>query len=240
MNVELLNEIKRTFPNEYANDNNYQVAEHDLYVLFSIIDKHVFKSAFIKDNIVIRVFDIHSQVDHNWKGKFSINVEKGKPILQIYILKYDVDRFSHIVSVLCHEMIHLYDFKKAHLKQLYNKYQKIEVTRIGNKEFVYGYDAHGNYFKSFIPKFNKFGIIVSDTYNVKSKNLMKKIKESDDAQRRDEMIKFIFGENRLNEASYQVDNPDLKNRLENFANIIKNANAEVFYIDKDNWAVTME
>jgi len=239
MNNELLNEIKRIFPNEYANDNNYQVAERDLYVLFSLIDKYVFKNEFSSNKIIMHIVNAQTASDLSWKGKFFISENGDDLAINICIMKYDVDRFSHIISVLCHEMIHVFDFKKSMLGQMFTKYGKIEVTRIGGKKFVHGYDVHGTFFKSFIPKFNNYGIIVNDTYSVKSKNLMKKIKESK-RNGNDVIAEILFGKKiNINETDIGK-STKRKRQLDAYVKSLKNCNAELIYIDDTHWAIGIE
>ena len=107
MKTKLIEDLEREFPEQMKDGRNYQVTTEDLRKLFHLLDKHVFDNDFENNEVKIVVIDYEPSI--KWKGKFGLTKDE-KLLLAIFIVKYSSDRFSHIISVLCHEMIHMYDF----------------------------------------------------------------------------------------------------------------------------------
>ena len=128
--TKFLEDLEKEFKTELSNESKYQVTVEDLQKIFKLIDTHVFSNDFAKDDVIINVIDSSALQNAKSKGRFSTTKHKGKHQLIIDIVKYSSDRFSHIVSVLCHEMIHLYDFKHGKLGDIYAKRGDMRVTRI--------------------------------------------------------------------------------------------------------------
>ena len=235
MKKELLQEIKKTFPDEFlSNGFDYLPKKEDLLKLFTIINKQVFKDKLDISLLTIDIQDI-SSAPGNERGTFTL-IDEALQHSKIVIFTYaSGNNFSQIVSVLCHEMIHMYDryfgkMKTALFDAIFGK-DDFNVTRSTSTQYVHGYDVHGRYFCDWIAKFSKFGVKVKISYAADDRKLFKMIDE-------DDVDLSIFNDKNLYESD-EVDDPIFKDRLETFVEHLKSPYKKLGYVDKDHWYITI-
>ena len=164
--LAFIEDLKKEFSEAFEKERDYQVTKEDLEKMFRILNKHVFRNDFDKDKVVVDVIDYNPSI--KVYGKFGLSRDE-KHIPMILIVRHSSDRFSQIVSVLCHEMIHMYDFKHGTLGLKYDEYGDIDVRRIEGREYVHGYHVHGDFFKTWIAFSKKrANVTVKVIYNTHS------------------------------------------------------------------------
>ena len=235
MKTKLIEDLEREFPEQMKDGRNYQVTVEDLQKLFKILDENIFRKDFENDEISLNVIEYTSTI--KVKGCFNVILRNYKPIAQIVVVKYSSDRFSHIVSVLCHEMIHMYDFKHGKLSHIYDEYGDLTSTEIEGKQFVHGYNVHGDFFKMWMTASRKHGLIVNVKYNIRAKELIKMSDTNAELPKDTPFADLIFGKREITE---DVDDPAYKARLEAFAKCLKGTNVEFKYYDKGNWIISFD
>lgn len=235
MKRELLQDIKNAFPDEYASNGfDYFPKVEDLLKLFVIINKHVFKDKLDISLLTIDIQDM-SLAPNNEHGTFTL-VDESLRHSRIVIFSYaNGNNFSQIVSVFCHELIHMYDRYFGKLK--YTLFDAIagkadfNVTRSAQTQYIHGYDVHGRYFCDWISKFKEFGIKVKTSYAVNDRKLMKMIDE-------DSVDLSMFNDKNICESD-EVDDPEFKERLEIFVDRLKSPYKKLGYVDKNHWYITI-
>lgn len=190
-------------------------------------------------------------------GFFNFN-KSNVDLSEICILKSKSgDNFSKIVSVFCHEMIHVYDryFGKMnkHVNDSIMKYGQVHVNKLNNTQYIDGYDVHGRYFENLIEKFNEFGITVKKHYEPNDRKLMKMIDETDDVDKSKkkrrkpskklskkgrEIDMSFFNTPILDETEENAD-PVHEACIEALYDSFKNCYKDLSYIDPDHWYITI-
>lgn len=235
MNKKILSELQIAFKNDYLNKTTYVPTNAHISQMFDIINNSgVFAPKLNKNLVLLQV--VNSKEKQTSKGDFyECNDDKIKTI--ITITKSPVgDNFQKIVSTLCHEMIHMYDYFYGPLHQITNG-NSMKVVNRQSRQIVNGrYDAHGRFFNSYISKFDSYGIHVKVSYSPKDVYFMKKLKENED----DIVLNYF---STINE-DYVYDEQDeiVKKQLQQRADMIKctNGNAKLIFIDKDHWAIKID
>lgn len=232
MNSSLLKDIKYHFPNEYATHTKftYKPCIHDYLVLAQLINKHVFKKLSLSQDNINIVFE--KQSGQNKLGKFRVGRDgEAKAVIVIILHDYD-ECFSQQVSVLCHELIHYYDFSFKFLKEKFEKFGYLSKdVNSTNRETVDGYDVHGAYFHLWIKKFAEYGIFIKERMNLNDNKLMKKIKENN--------LTDSFFTTKFNKVLTETDDI-IKTEVEALANSIKGAEVKTKFIDKDHWYIEFD
>ena len=141
----------------------------------------------------------------------------------IGIVKYAKDNFYHIVNVLLHEMIHLYDSKFGPLKEEAG----ITVSNSLGKQYVKDYDVHGKYFMSWCKIINAYGFDVQEKYFISGKRAMKKIIERENASNA-----FFDDGDQADIAEYL--------RVKAMYDRLKNCNKDMVFRDAKHWYIQID
>ena len=163
----LIIELDKEF-GQYYWDNNfiYKPNQKDLEKIFKIVNKHVFSNRLPPIKIQLKTTN-----DDGIYGAFCDSVrddETGERVKLsepfISITDWGTDNFTNVLDVLCHEMIHYYDTLYGPIR----KYREEKLVNFNGKQFLGSYDAHGDYFNSWVNRFAMLEIAVS--IHAKKKN----------------------------------------------------------------------
>ena len=248
MKRELLQDIKNAFPDEYpSNGFDYFPKVEDLLKLFVIINKHVFRDKLDISTLKFEIRDFSLSLNEE-RGSYVMVDEDGmKSKIILYVFE-NGNNFSQIVSILCHEMIHMYDrhygkFKEK-LQDLFHRKMPIEVMKMNGTQYVNGYDTHGKYFCDWMSKFMQYGIKIQIQYSVTDRKLLKEEIESiigedmEKSWKNSKIDMTMFNDKTLVESD-TVDDPEFKARLEMFVDGLKNDAKAFGYIDKNHWYISI-
>mgnify|MGYP003287462921 CR=1 FL=1 len=136
----LINRLGKKFIDQ---DTKYITTEKDLLIIYECINEYVFDNKLPKNPMLTLV----DRTNEMAKGLFLFSLKDKNVIPKIKIFREkNRDTPLFITSVLCHEMIHYFDF-------LYGPLSKINDATFKNengKQFVGEYDSHGDYFKRYM------------------------------------------------------------------------------------------
>ena len=229
MKRELLQEIKNAFPDKFVNSKNfYKLTLDDLNVLFDIGNRIIFNNKLNRDLVEISFYIDNKSKDY---GQFALGSEgTNKCIIRIQEFA-NGNRFDRTVSVIYHEMIHMYDRYHGELNKILNDKDYMFVTSLNGEQLVDTYQVHGKYFMNWANKFSRFGIIIKVKYDQIERNAyMNKLKES-----------FEFFKNEILEESDVTDDLEYRQHLQNVYDSLAGCpNKEFKYYDKEHWYIRID
>lgn len=244
MNNTILNAIKTNFSNDFKNKTSFNPTDAIISNLFDIInDSGIFKPKLDKSKVSLEIRNATNNI--NSKGQFFESPTQDG-IVVITIIKSPIgDNFQKIVSTLCHEMIHMYDYFYGQMHLYIAKCSKMQVLNTSSKQIVNGvYDVHGRFFQTYINKFKEYGITVKIKYSSMDVSFMKKLKESN--RKNVDPISYFYNNN-LNETddiskNWTKEDLIMKKKLEQRAAMFKcnDGPPKLIFIDKDHWAIAFD
>lgn len=136
----LINRFGKRFIDQ---DSEYIVTLNDLHVIYACINEYVFNGK-LPNNPILSIVDRTNEMA---KGVFIFSLKNRSIVPKIKIFREkNRDTPLFITSVLCHEMIHYFDFLYGPLSKINNAVFRHE----NGKQFVGDYDSHGDYFQRYM------------------------------------------------------------------------------------------
>lgn len=227
MDQTIIKALKERYPLQFKNKSSYQISVSDLEQIFGIVaDSGIFLPKL--DRMSVFFFIEDPIAGKNDKGHFRINSKSLQVEIGIVRNPYG-DNFQKVVSVLCHEMIHMYDYLHGEMRKFLNGQRLFKTSTSKSGQLVNGrYIAHGRFFQSYISKFAKYGITVWKAYPENATKFMK-----------DSEVRI------LDEIVAESDSPgdiERKKELQLVANSIEcnDGPAKLIFADKDHWAIEID
>lgn len=143
-------------------DTLYAATDADLCKAYSILNTVAFDSKLPADFPII-LEDLTDDVDA--KGVVMRKVSDNKPAAIKFYRDSSSDIMLDMISVLAHEMIHLYDALYGPAK----KFMGEAFTKSNGRQYLGTYDAHGRFFNRQIRRLADLGIPVEEHYHPGSK-----------------------------------------------------------------------
>ena len=191
----------------------------------------MFNSRLNRNLVDISFYEDQSLHDY---GQFALGVEgTNKCIIRIQSFS-NGNRFDRSVSVLFHEMIHMYDRYFGELHDVLNDRDYMSVHTLNGEQMVDAYQVHGKYFMKWVHKFEMFGITIKSKYSQNEKvSYMKTLKEN-------KSFDFFNDVETLKESN-SVDDIEYKQHLQNVYNALEGCpNKEFKYYDKNHWYIRID